>query len=153
MDTILKKQFIISITLFILLLPVFSQHIQAEQNTPTINQTTSTPIIDFSRGFKIDFTPPDLILDCGSFFFLNVTLTRCKLRPTIFSLSVFLNLTDELERNKDIRIGLMPFIYIPALHNDPYTIRVPCFTNHQLASNIYSLNAKTKNEFQPEFRT
>ncbi len=143
MIIILKKQLILILLLFLFLQPIVSSVIKADQESLSNNKNESTPFTDYSRGFKIDFTPPDPVLDCGSFFFLNVTLTRCRLRLTIFSLSVFLNLKNDFEKDKIIRIGLIPFIYIPPLHNDPYTIQVPCFTTHQLASNLYCLKSKT----------
>jgi len=68
----MKRILKITIILFILIIPSFSQIIKADINDQNEIQN-STPVIDLFRVLEIDFDPQDLIQDCGSKFILNVT--------------------------------------------------------------------------------
>ena len=107
------------------------------------------PIIDFIRGLEIKFDSPQLIQDCGGVFLLNVTFTKTKLMnlPRLFSASVFLKIKDEFNKNKIIRIGSQPFIYIPSSHIST-TVSIPCLTNNNFLTNLYRLRSGEKNEFK-----
>ena len=48
-------------------------------------------LFDEIRGIKIDFTPPEIIQECGSYFNLDLTLTKERpLLSNIFSISVLI---------------------------------------------------------------
>lgn len=114
------------------------------------HEKNDTPIMDFIRGFSIDFKPPDLILECGSLFFLNVSITktRCRL-PTAFSVSVFLKVKDEYGIPRTTKIGMIPRVYIPVGGREK-NVTVPCLTTSNLLSDLYCLRTGEKHEFNPE---
>jgi hypothetical protein len=93
---------------------------------------------DYLRGIKIDFTPPKIVQNSGSFFLLNITLTRIRLRPTYFSIDVLLRLKDDFGREHTVVIGSQPILHFP-MKNLSFTVCVPCFTNHDLISDMACL--------------
>lgn len=103
----------------------------------------NTPLIDFIRGYNIDFTPPEPILECGQSFNLDVNLTKTRLQlPFAFSVSVFLELTDEYGIKKVTRIGMLPYVVPSANRN--FTVSVPCLTMENFASNLLCLKSGQK---------
>lgn len=109
--------------------------------------TSDTPIIDNIRDLKIEFEPPNLLLDCGSLFFLNVTITKTKFThlPRIFSITVFLDIKDEFDKSKIIQIGSQPLVYMPHYQQEK-TINISCFTTNNLIENLYCLYSGEKTE-------
>lgn len=114
-----------------------SQTVVADKPTDT---ETNIPdyIRDFIRGVKIDFTPPPIVQNSGSYFILNVTLTRTRTHPIIFSIVVFMKLKDEFGRDHAVRIGSKPYVFFPP-KNESITVCIPCITQHELASDASCL--------------
>ncbi|MCJ7570745.1 MAG: hypothetical protein MUO82_02550 [Candidatus Thermoplasmatota archaeon] len=108
-------------------------------NNQTLTETDSLEHIrDFIRGVKIDFTPPSVVLNSGSYFVLNVTLTRTRIRPMIFSIVVFMRLKDEFDRDHVVRIGSKPYVFFP-VNNESIAVCIPCITQHEIASDVSCL--------------
>jgi hypothetical protein len=137
---------IISIFLILILIcPLFSITKAISTNQKDENIIFGNSIFDFIQGVKIDFTPPDLIQDCGSYFILNVTLTRE--RPHIFhsfSLSVFLKVEGGFGNNIFL-IGSKNFVYFPPFTNK-ITVQIPCITKNNIITNIQKINTIEKNK-------
>ena len=108
-----------------------------------------TPIIDYIRGVKVDFEPPKIILDCGCYFLLNVTISRTKsvMRPRYFSISVFLKTEDKYGIIKIIPIGSIASVFLP-ITEDEVKISIPCFTNNKMLQYLYDLYFGKKYEFE-----
>ena len=67
------------------------------------------------NGYKVDFDPPPIVLDCLSFFNLNVTIEKARPNlPSFVLLAVYLYIPSETYGNKVSIIGLLPYVYIPA---------------------------------------
>jgi hypothetical protein len=110
---------------------------------------TSLPecIKDFLRGVKIDFTPPSIVQNSGSYFILNVTLTRTRMRPIFFSIVVLLRLEDEFGRDHTVRIGSKPYVFFPP-NEKSITVCIPCITTHDIASDVSCLFSGETSEWK-----
>jgi hypothetical protein len=104
------------------------------------NIETSVPEYkkDFLRGVKIDFTPPKMVQNSGSSFVLNVTITRTRIRPIIFSIVVFMRLKDEFGKDHTVRIGSKPYVIFPQ-NAESIIVSIPCLTKHDFASDANCL--------------
>ena len=127
--------------ILLILTPLLCQTVQA-----THNNNENTTIKDLLRGFKVEFTPPETILDCGSLFFLDVKLTKIRVFPTTYSISVYLKTTTKFGATKITRIGLLPYVYTKPFNRNELTISIPCFTTNDLFENIYCLRSNEKQE-------
>jgi len=136
---------IVGLLIFILLAPTcLPVHASGSNEVTTSIKNSLTDVI---RGIKIDFKPPSIVQEAGSYFILNVTLTHMKIkpRPIVFSLSVYLNLKNEYGWNHTVKIGSKPFVFLPP--GKSITIAVPCFTQHNLGMNINALFAGKTSPF------
>ena len=101
--------------------------------TSKINKPLKNFIYDL-RGIDVIFDPPEIILDCGSKFTLDVTLINNRNFPRRFSVIVFMNLTDEKSILHCQRIGNVPFVHLQP--KESKTIQITCLTLNNLNENI-----------------
>lgn len=135
---------IVCFTIFVVLSPAcFLVHAAGSND---VKASLKDFITDRRRGIKIDFTPPLIVQEAGSFFILNVTLSHVKIRPVVFSLSVYLNLKNEFGWNHTVKIGSKPYVFFPPGQGS-ITVAIPCFTQHNLAANINAMFAGEASHF------
>ena len=107
----------------------------------TSSAEESTGLKDFVRGMEVDFEPPELLTLSGSYFTLDVELTKIRPRPLFFSLGVFLKTKDEYGRDLVTRIGCCPYVHIPLNQlQDKVVVSVPCFTTTSIVEQLSELN-------------
>ncbi len=143
----IRKKRLISIIFIVLLLPSSIYHIALAETQDDNDLQNDTPIIDLFRIIQIDFDPPDIISECGSLFFLNVSIKKARLEnlPRIFSLSVFLKTENKFDGNKITKIGSVPYVHMP-YYQQQKSISVPCVTSNNLFDYIYCLRTGEKSE-------
>jgi len=133
---------IVLLTICLIAPSISSQSIVANQQN-----NRDTPIIDYLRGMEIEFKPPRIIQDCGSFFLLDVNISRTRFRfPRFFSISVFLKTKDEFGKNRIVLIGSEPSVFLPC-SEEKITVSIPCLTSNNFLSYFYSLRSGEKSEF------
>jgi hypothetical protein len=138
----MKKTYIpiVCLLIFLFLVPTcIPVHASGSNEVTTSIENHLTDVI---RGVKIDFTPPSIVQEAGSYFILNITLTHMKIRPRpiVFSLSVYLNLKNEYGWDHTVKIGSKPFVFLT--RGKSITVAVPCFTRHNLGMNINAMFAE-----------
>lgn len=122
-----------------------------------INSTISSTIVhagkinkftDYAIRYKVDFDPPSIVLDCLSFFYLNVTIKRSGvILPSVLCVSVFLYIPSENHGNKISRIGFIPIVYFPASEKE-IKVSVPCVTSNRLFDRLMCLRFNEKEDFK-----
>ena len=104
-------------------------------------------ITDFIRGYEIEFKPPSIVLDCLSFFNLNITIKRARpTLPSLVSVFVYLYIPSEKYGDKVSLIGFSPYVYIPAI-KEKMSISIPCITSNRLFEKLTCFESGEKEEF------
>lgn len=135
---------IIDLIIIILLCSIYNA--VSGNGSEGVNTFLRNIVTNRTRGITIDFTPPPIVQEAGSYFILNVSLTRVRIRPVFISLSVYLNLKNEFGRNHTVLIGSKPNIIFPP-DKKSLTVTIPCFTTHDLTANINAMFAGETSSF------
>lgn len=98
------------------------------------------------KGYRISFDVPKMVLDCGSFFYLNLSIKKIVPFSRPISIYVFFRTRDDYNRMRTQLIGCLPYVRVPM--GEEINVSIPCFTSLNLAHKMEYLKEGKKEKMR-----